>query len=207
MTTTRVLVTAFEPFGGESINPSREIVRHLVDVGPPDGIELFTAVLPVDRERYRAAIDAALAQAQAELVVCLGQATGRPQVDIESTAHNGLDFNGACDNGGHAATAESLEHEGPSARRSPLPVDALVSDLAGQGHAVGRSDDAGRHLCNAVYYEVLGRGCRALFVHVPLTPEQATRRDNAASLPLASSADCVRDLLSILARRRESLGL
>lgn len=202
MSPLRVLVTAFEPFGGETTNPSEQILRGLDGVDLPGDLVLRTAVLPVDRTRYRAALDAALDDARPDLVVSLGQATGRPRVDLESTARNRIDFDGAVDNGGHAATDEALEAGGPDRRESPLPLGRLAEELAAEGHAVAVSDDAGRHLCNATYYELLGRGCRAVFVHVPLTPDQAARRTGAPSMPLPDSAAAVHALLRRLGSAR-----
>ena len=198
-----VLVTGFEAFGGEPVNPSAELVDWLTDHAPSGlGVQLQTATLPVDRTRLGAALVAALA-CKPDVVVALGQATGRTTIDLESTAHNGLDFRGQTDNGGHAATHERLEHDGPEQLTTSLALDSLSRELSAAGHPVGLSHDAGRHLCNAVYWDLLRHpdAVPAVFVHVPLRPDQATRRGRGEpSLPEDVTRRCLIDLLMHLPR-------
>ena len=175
--TARVLVTAFEPFGGEPLNPSQELVRWIAGLPPRDDLSLATAVLPVDRRRLGPALSEALAASRPDLVVSLGQATGRPRIDMETTAYNAIDYRGERDNGRHTATGEAIDEAGPGELRSPLPLNGWADTLLAGGHPVQVSNDAGRHLCNAVYYLLLQRGLPAVFIHVPLLPEQALRRD------------------------------
>src|SRR5262245_51466544 len=173
--------------------------------GPaPRGLELAAAILPVDSRRFRDALGAAVAAHRPALVVSVGQATGRPQVDLESLAHNRLDYRGETDNGGYAAQGEPLAADGPGRLHVRLPAAALAAELAGGGLPVRVSLDAGRHLCNALLYELLLRHAErpALFVHVPLLPEQAERRaQDEASLPAEVSRACLAGLLGLLAER------
>lgn len=200
----RVLLTGYEPFGGEPVNPSARLATELAAAPPPRGLELAAAVLPVDSRRFRAAVGAAIAAHGPALVVAVGQATGRARVELEALAHNALDYRGESDNGGHAARGEPLEAGGPGRLHVRLPLAALAAELAGRGLPVRVSLDAGRHLCNALLYELLLRHAErpALFVHVPLLPEQAARRaQGEASLPLEVSRRCLSDLLVLLAER------
>lgn len=197
-----ILVTGFEPFGGEPVNPSQRLVERLVELAArrPD-LDVATAVLPVDRERGPAALEDALATARPELVVLVGQATGRPRVDVESRAHNAIDFGDTTDNGGHTAHGEPLDPDGPDVLDSSLPLARLADDLARDGLPVGHSTDAGRHLCNASLYTLLHRhpDVASLFVHVPLLPEQATRRGaGEPSLDLETSERCLHAIIERL---------
>ena len=202
----RVLLTGYEPFGGEPVNPSALLVADL-EQRPPEqaGLELSAAVLPVDSRRFRAALGQAMASARPELVVAVGQATGRPDVGLEALAHNVLDYRGDRDNGGHAAGGEPLADDGPPRLHVGLPLASLARRLASRGLPVRASLDAGRHLCNALLYELLLRhaGIPSLLVHVPLVPEQAARRArDEPSRPYALSRECLAALLALLAEER-----
>ncbi len=197
-----VLVTGFEPFGGEPVNPSQQLVERLdALVVRRRDIRITTSVLPVDRTRVPAALDEAVARIRPDLVVLVGQATGRGHVDLESRAHNAIDFRGATDNGGHSASGEPLEPDGPDALDSRLALAALADRLRAAGLPVALSVDAGRHLCNASLYTMLRRHPQvgAVFVHVPLLPEQAERRGTGEpSLPLERSEVCLHAIIEQL---------
>jgi pyroglutamyl-peptidase len=202
----RVLLTGYEPFGGEPVNPSAQLVDELAR-GPrlDRRLELSAAILPVDSRRFRSALEAAIAASRPGLVVAVGQATGRAHVGLEALARNALDFKGERDNAGHVAQGEPLDAGGPDRLHVRLPLAALAAQLAVHGLPVRVSLDAGRHLCNALLYELLLRhaGIPALFVHVPLLPEQAARRAlGEPSLPADLSRSCLAALLVALAERQ-----
>ena len=203
--TRRVLVTGFEPFGGEPVNPSLELAQQLAaEAGAVPGLELHTAALPVDIATLRDALDAALAAARPEAVVLVGQATGRARVCLETLAFNEVRYGASVDNGGHRIDDEVVDADGPAELASTLPLAQLAEDLAPAALPVELSRDAGRYLCNFALYDVLRRhpAVPAAFVHVPLLPEQAERRGRGeASLPLDVSRRCLRALLEALPAR------
>lgn len=202
----RVLLTGFQPFGGERINPSQVLVLELAQgASPHPELELRAEILPVDRTAVAEALAAAIAQHRPDFVLSVGQATGRPRVDLESTAHNAIDFKGQRDNAGHEAHGEPWRPGAPPQRRVKLPLAALAAALVEQGLPVAVSRDAGRHLCNATLYTLLHRHAElpAFFVHVPLLPEQAEARGKGEpSLPLEVSRRCLRQLLALLPELR-----
>lgn len=200
-----ILLTGFEPFDGEPVNPAQQLVEALAhEPAPHPRLQLVTAILPVDRRRCPAHLDAAVEATRPDAVVAIGQATGRPRIDLETRAFNQLDFGEGTDNGGHAAHGEPLAEDGPPHLDSTLPWPALASDLADRGHPVGLSADAGRHLCNALLYDLLHRHPRSAagFVHVPLLPDQAARRAlGEPHLAPEVSLAVVRELLRALTER------
>lgn len=201
--TTRLLLTGYEPFDDEPINPSEQLVATLA-ADPPDDLELHAVVLPVDARVMPARLEQALRSARPHVVVSLGQAAGRPTVDLERTAFNALDFRGGADNGGLRARGEALHGGAPAALVSGLPLARWQRELADEGLPVGLSDDAGRHLCNALLYELLWRhvGVEAVFVHLPALPEQAARRGKGEpSLAPGETERCLRALLRRIAAR------
>jgi pyroglutamyl-peptidase len=200
-----VLLTGYEPFGGERVNPSARIVSALQrGAAPHPGLRLRAAILPVDRRAMPPALGRALAAHRPDLVLGVGQGSGRRTVDLESVAHNRIDFRGERDNGGNTAAGEPLRAGAPPRLASRLPLRELAAELRRAGLPVRHSRDAGRHLCNALLFELLCRHPRlpSAFVHVPMLPEQAARRGrNEASLPEAVSRACLRELLRRLPDR------
>jgi len=205
MSPLRVLLTGFEPFGGEPVNPSERLVHALARGAPPDArVRLAAVVLPVDRRAMPPALARALRQHRPDVVLGVGQATGRTGVDLESVAHNRIDFRGERDNGGHAALGEPLLEGAPARLLSRLPLRDLAAELRAHGLPVRVSRDAGRHLCNALLFELLARHPRlpSAFVHVPLLPSQAAGRARGEpSLPESVSRACLLALLEELAQR------
>jgi pyroglutamyl-peptidase len=192
---TRALVTGFEPFGGAEVNASQSLVEALASE-PPDGLELVTAMLPVVWARAADELGQALDSEQPELVVCFGQADGRARVEIERFA---LNFDDGTDEAGETRRAEIVPG-GPIAYRSTLPVDAIVDALRAQGIPAATSRDAGRFLCNHVFYALMRvlaerTGGRGGFVHVPLLPEQALERATP-TVPLSTLVQAARSILA-----------
>ncbi|MFI2200248.1 pyroglutamyl-peptidase I [Streptomyces sp. NPDC020192] len=175
---TRVLITGFAPFGGASVNPSWQAAR-LVAAEPPAGLTVTAAELPcVFGESVEALREAVHASAP-DLVLCLGQAGGRPGVTVERVAVN-LDDARIPDNKGRQPIDEAVVPGGPAAYFSSLPVKACVAAVRAAGVPAAVSHTAGTFVCNHVAY---GLGhliatelshVRGGFVHVPWAPEQVT---------------------------------
>lgn len=205
----RVLLTGFEPFEGEPVNPSAELVARWRENAPAvEGLELLLELLPVDRARLHARLDELLDSLRPQAWLAMGQHARSGRVELECRARNRLHYKGRVDNGGHRAHEETLEADGPPVRESNLPIPELAGVLRRDGLPVSASDDAGSHLCNATLYHLLGRdpAPRASFVHLPLLPEQAERRGKReASLPLHDQERCVLALLQRLAPTLSSL--
>jgi pyroglutamyl-peptidase len=173
----RVLLTGFEPFGKSEVNPSEQVVRTLA-AEPLANVELFTAVLPVERQRGPAVLLQAVETYRPDAVLCLGEAGRRPAVSIERVAINLLDY-GIADNAGSQVVDESIVPGGPAAYFVTLPVRAMVAAVLAAGVPAELSLSAGAFLCNQVTYELLHYlaehkwAIPAGFVHLPLLPEQA----------------------------------
>jgi len=198
----RILLTGFEPFGGEPVNPSQQLVEDLASESTGELI-LNVAVLPVDIRTVTKALDDAIALAQPHAIVLLGQAAGRGEICLETTAFNQVSYGDSVDNGGTQVKDAPVDPRGPERLDSTLPVEKLERLLAEAGHPVRQSDDAGRYLCNHVLYTTLRRYPQVLctFVHVPLLPEQAERRALAEpSLSRETLREALRALLSHLPR-------
>lgn len=175
----KVLITGFEPFGGQNINPSLEIARVLAETGrePGQGWGVKTGILPVDTTAVAQCLDALMEKSRPDILIMLGQAGGRSGIQVERIAINVLDF-AIADNSGRRPVDEPVVFGGPAAYLSTLPARAIVDALNGERIPAVLSNTAGTYLCNQAMYLALHRGVerfpnlKAGFIHVPFLPEQ-----------------------------------
>lgn len=184
-----ILVTGFEPFGGESVNPSWEICKGL----PREiaGRRVETVRVPCE---FRTAIEVvaeAIERCQPDIVVSVGQAGGRTQMCVERIAIN-IDDARAPDNAGSHPIDERVAENGPPAYFSTLPVKAMVEAMRGASVPAELSNTAGTYVCNHLMYGVLhflaasGKSARAGFVHVPYSEEQVLDKRGVPGMAVAT---------------------
>lgn len=191
-----VLITGIEPFDGETLNPSWEAARALdgqtlafTCEGVPGEACLIARQLPCVIGKVVGVLRQAIDEVQPDLVICLGQAGGRPDVSVERVAINVVDAR-IPDNDGRQPIDEPIVPGGPAAYFSSLPIKAIVRDLRAGGVPASVSNTAGTYNCNTIFYglaHLIARqrpGLRGGFVHVPYLPEMATRHTGAPSLAL-----------------------
>ena len=199
--TATILLTGFEPFGGESVNPSWEIARAL-DGWSCEGRSVRAVQLPCAFGDTLRTLDAALAAHRPELVVCLGQAGGRAEISIERVALN-VDDARIPDNLGRQPIDAAVVAGGPAAYFSTLPIKAMARDLRDAGIAAAVSNSAGTFVCNHVFYALMHRlagapapaRARGGFVHVPYTPEQVAGRAGVPAMALETQIEGIRQAL------------
>ncbi len=201
----KILLTGFEPFGGECINPSWEAVEQLL---PPAGTELVRLRLPVVFREAGELLAIALAAEKPDLVLCVGQAAGRDAITPERLGVNLVDAS-IPDNAGFQPKEEPVIPGAPTACFARLPVKALAEAIRASGVPARVSNSAGLFVCNALLYRLLHEietgypQMRGGFVHVPCLPEQAERLGKGAGLPSMPLAEIVRGLqagLELLSR-------
>lgn len=179
----QLLITGFEPFGGEKINPAWEAVAALPDrIGP---FVLTRARVPVEFGRAGQVVLDAASKLHPDVILCIGQAGGRNAVTPEAAALN-LRETEQPDNAGRMPQDEPCVPGGENALFSTLPVRRMVQAIRDAGLPGKLSCSAGTYVCNDLLYTLLhafrGSETRVGFVHVPFLPEQAG--DGVASLPL-----------------------
>lgn len=184
----RILLTGFDPFGGEPINPSWEAVRalHGKRIG---GHRVVARQLPTEFAASLRLLQAAMREVKPAIVLGVGQAGGRPQLSLERVAINLQDAR-IPDNAGAQPVDEAVIADGPAAYFSTLPVKAMLEALLLAGLPAEISHSAGTYVCNHIAYAMLHlaskrRGVRAGFIHIPYLPAQAARRRGAASMAQA----------------------
>jgi pyroglutamyl-peptidase len=201
----KILLTGFEPFDNSPINPSEQIVNALTDESIP-GVQLETAVLPVDLERGPEVLLGALDGAQLDAVVCLGQASRRTVISIERIAVNLLDFR-IPDNAGVQVQDQLILASGPAAYFTTIPVRQIFEAIKEHGIPAELSMSAGTYLCNQVIYILLhhlhsqGLDIPAGFIHLPALPEQAAQmKGSVASMSLETMMQGIRIALQVIAQ-------
>ncbi len=195
-----ILLTGFEPFGGEAINPSWEVARAL-DGQLIAGAMVHARCLPTTFAGAPVALGEALAALRPGLVIALGQASGRAEVSIERVAVNLIDARIA-DNAGERPQDVPVRADAPAAYFSTLPIKAMRDALRAAGHPAGLSLSAGAFVCNQLFFELqhrlAGQGVRSGFVHLPALPEQAARTQPCVpSMGLAAQIDAIRLALAV----------
>jgi len=190
----RVLVTGFEPFGGDAINPSAEIARNL----PRHAADarLTTAILPVVYYRSLAILRRLLILERPDAVLCLGMAGGAAAVTVETRAVN-LNDARMPDNDGQQPEGEPIRDRAPASLPPTVPLDRICEAL-GRYVPVERSESAGTFLCNHVFYALMDYihhdqpSLLGGFVHVPFIAEQHRSHRREPFLELDSLVQAVR---------------
>lgn len=191
-----VLVTGFDPFAGEQLNPSWEICRQLEGTAI-GGARVVACKVPCEFRRAIETVAEAIERHQPALVISLGQAGGRAQMSVERVAIN-VDDARIEDNSGCRPVDEPIASGGPAAYFATVPVKAMARAMRQANVPAQVSNTAGTYVCNHVMYGVLhflaasGNPARAGFIHVPYAEEQVLDKPAIAALSLASMVRGVR---------------
>ena len=190
-----ILLTGFEPFGGARTNPSWSAARAAAATLRSEGLDAHAVELPCVFGEAVQVLEAALEQHRPDLVVCAGQAGGRPRVSLERIAIN-CDDARIPDNAGNAPIDQPVVPGGPAAYFSTLPVKAALASLLAAGIPAEVSQTAGTYVCNHLFYGLmhalrLRPGTRGGFVHVPYEPAQLPPGSSEPALPLEQLAEAL----------------
>ncbi|WP_342005449.1 pyroglutamyl-peptidase I [Citrobacter sedlakii] len=191
-----VLITGSEPFGGEQINPSWEVVSRL-DNAIIRGCRVVARQLPCVFGESLSVLNAAIDALSPALVLAVGQAGGRSDITVERVAIN-VDDARIADNKGQQPVDMPIVIDGPAAWFSTLPIKAMVSAMREAGVPASVSQTAGTFVCNHVMYGLLHKlsglsEVKGGFIHIPYLPQQAAAHPGAPSM----AAETVRQALEI----------
>ena len=179
-----LLITGFDPFGGEAVNPSWEAVSRLPDaVG---NYRLIRLQIPTVFGKAAAAVLAAEAEDLVDVILCVGQAGGRDAVTPERVAINMASAT-IPDNAGNQPWEQPICPGGPDGIFSTVPVRSMADAITAAGLPGKVSNTAGTFVCNDTLYRLLahfaGSETRVGFIHVPHLPAQA--KEGAPSMELS----------------------
>ena len=188
----KLLITGFDPFGGERINPAWEAVKLL-----PEQIgdySLTKLQIPTVFEFGAKAVLNAAHSLQPDLILCIGQAGGRESVTPERIAVNIRDAK-IGDNLGNQPRGEFVVSNGPAAYFATVDVTAMVTASESRGIPAAVSNSAGAFVCNDVFYRLLHHyaqtNTRVGFIHVPWLPQQGS-----PSLPLEQTVSALEAMIA-----------
>ena len=198
----KILLCAFDPFGGESINPALEAVKKVSFDGA------FVEKLEVPTVFYKSVkvVNAKIDEIRPDAVIMIGQAGGRDKITPERVAINISDAK-IEDNEGNRPIDEPIEQGAPTAYFSTLPIKKIVCELENENIPSAISNTAGTFVCNHLMYGVLhhiascGYKTLAGFVHIPYLPEQTVEKENMPSLPLEVSVRGIELMLKVVAEQ------
>lgn len=183
----KILVTGFDPFGGEKVNPALEAVKSL----PSEihGAEIHWVEIPTVFYKAADVLETAIIRYQPDAVLCIGQAGGRASLTPERVAINQDDAR-IPDNQGNQPIDTPIRLDGQAAYFSTLPIKAMVQAIKEEGLPATVSNTAGTFVCNHLMYQALYLAdkkfpdMRAGFMHIPYMTEQVINKPNTASMNL-----------------------
>ena len=182
----KIIVTGFDPFGGEKINPSIECVKALPEI---EGVELIRLELPTVFKESAKRLNEVINDVKPDAVLSVGQAGGRPGITMERIAIN-VDDARIPDNVSQQPIDEAIQLDGEAAYFTTLPIKRIVKAIREAGISAVVSNSAGTFVCNHIMYQALFAATKAEkpfkagFMHIPFIPEQTTDKP---SLPLEES--------------------
>ena len=186
----KIIVTGFDPFGGEKINPSIECVKALTEI---EGVELIRLELPTVFKESAKRLNEVINDVKPDAVLSVGQAGGRPGITMERIAIN-VDDARIPDNISQQPIDEAIQLDGEAAYFTTLPIKRIVKAIREAGIPAEVSNSAGTFVCNHIMYQALfaatkaDKPFKAGFMHIPFIPEQTTDKP---SLPLEESTKAV----------------
>jgi len=183
----KVLITGFEPFGNDEVNPSYEAVKKINLSQSKHSIN--QACLPVVFHKALKVLYDLIEKHQPDVVICVGQAGGRTHLTIERVGIN-VDDARIPDNAGNLPVDQVIVPSGSDAYFSNLPIKAMAFEMNKIGIPTTISNTAGTYVCNHVLYGLMyyihekSPNIKGGFIHVPYIPSQATAYPNSASMDL-----------------------
>ncbi|MDM5194226.1 pyroglutamyl-peptidase I [Bacillus hominis] len=185
-----VLLTGFDPFGGESINPAWEVAKSLHEKTIGE-YKIISKQVPTVFHKSISVLKEYIEELKPEMIICIGQAGGRPDITIERIAIN-VDDARIADNEGNQPVDVPVVEEGPAAYWSTLPMKAIVKTLREEGIPASISQTAGTFVCNHLFYGLMhelekhDKKIKGGFVHIPFLPEQASNYPGQSSMSLST---------------------
>lgn len=183
----KVLITGFDPFGGEPINPAWEAVKRLPD--NIDGVGIVKLQIPTVFKKSAKKLFENIDTVKPDVVICVGQAGGRYEFCVERVAIN-LDDGRIPDNEGYQPVDVKVFEDGENAYFSNLPIKAMVEEVKKAGIPAAVSNTAGTYVCNHIMYSLLyyinknNLNIKGGFIHVPYITEQVLDKKNTPYMDL-----------------------
>ncbi|MDO4690839.1 MAG: pyroglutamyl-peptidase I [Fusobacterium sp.] len=183
----KILITGFDPFGGEKINPALEVIKMLPEEILKNKVKVLE--IPTVWKKSLEKIEEHIKLFEPDFILSIGQAGGRADISIERIAINVDDFR-IKDNEGNQPIDEKIFEDGENAYFSTLPIKAILKKMLENRIPASISNSAGTFVCNHVFYglryliETKYKNIKSGFIHIPYLPEQVLDKPNTASMNL-----------------------
>lgn len=183
----KILVSGFDPFGGEKINPAIEAVKLLPD--EISGAKIIKVEIPTVRIKSLQKLEEVIEKEKPDVVLNIGQAGGRTDITVERVGINVDDFR-IKDNEGNMPIDEKIKQDGADAYLVKVPIKAMVKKMLENNIPASVSNTAGTFVCNHVCYamaylaQTKYKNMKTGFIHIPFLPQQVLDKKNTASMPL-----------------------
>lgn len=206
----KILVTGFEPFGGEEMNPAYEVVKLL----PNSIIDAVIIKLEIPTVFYKSAdvVKKAIDKYKPDVVLCIGQAGGRSVISVEKVAIN-LDEARIPDNDGQQPIDKTIKEDGETAYFTNLPIKAMVKNIKEHGIPSGISYTAGTYVCNHIMYNLLYMidkeyaNMKGGFIHVPFDVSQVIGQPiGTPSMPIVYIAKGIEYAIEAIIKNEKDIG-
>lgn len=204
----KILITGFDPFGGEPVNPALEAVKLMKD--EIAGAKIIKLEIPTVFRKSVEKIHEMMKAEQPDVVLSIGQAGGRFGVTPERVAIN-VDDARIKDNEGNQPVDTPIFTDGEAAYFSNLPVKAMVEAIKNKGLPSTLSNSAGTFVCNHVMYGVLYYihkefpNVRGGFIHVPFITDQVVTKPNVASMALADITEALESAVEAIVNNQKDI--
>ncbi len=203
----KILVTGFDPFGGEKVNPAYEAVKLIPD--KIAGSEIIKLEIPTVFTRSALVVEEAIKEHNPDVVLSIGQAGGRSSITVERVAINLAEAR-IPDNDGEQPIDQQIKKDGENAYFATIPVKAMVKKIREKGIPAHVSYTAGTYVCNSIMYNVLYMAdkkypnIRAGFIHVPYAPEQVVDKpEGTPSMPVETIAKAIEYAIEAIVENEE----
>ena len=182
----KILVTGFDPFGGEPTNPAIESVKRIDD--NIEGAEIIKLEIPTVFHKAADVVEAKIKEVNPDVILSIGQAGGRYGITVERVAINEDDAR-IEDNEGNQPIDVKIREDGAPAYFATLPIKAMVEEIKKENIPASVSNSAGTFVCNHIMYQDLYLAekygnIKAGFIHVPFLTEQVVDKKDTASMSL-----------------------
>ena len=182
----KILVTGFDPFGGEETNPAIESVKRIDE--NIEGAEIIKLEIPTVFHKAADVVEAKIKEVKPDVILSVGQAGGRYGITVERVAINEDDAR-IEDNEGNQPIDVKIREDGAPAYFASLPIKAMVEEIKKENIPASVSNSAGTFVCNHIMYQDLYLAekygnIKAGFIHVPFLTEQVVDKPNTASMSL-----------------------
>lgn len=201
--TMKILVTAFDPFGGESVNPSYEVLKNLKD--NIEGAEIIKLQVPT---AFYVSVEKAIEkikEVNPDAVLSIGQAGGRYDISVERVAIN-IDDARIPDNMGQQPIDIPIDPEGPPAYFATIPIKEIVEAIKKENLPASVSNSAGTYVCNHLMYGILNYihknklNIKAGFIHIPYLPEQVLEKPNTPYMSLSDMVKAIETAIKVIVK-------